>query len=307
MQRLRLLTLDPTQHPRGQAHLSSASGLVLVGRHGYVVADDEHHLARFDLHDPVASPLRLIGFADGTLPGDAKQRKKLKPDLETLIHVPGEQGLLVGWGSCSRPQRERAFVFALDGDGAMVGAANELSLTALCEPLRKHFGELNLEAGFVQGDRLHLFQRAHGGQPLNGHVIYPAGAMDAWLRGIAAMPPEPLAIEAIDLGRVDGVPLGITDAAALPGGGWTFSAVAEDTSDAYADGACVASIIGVMDDRNRLLHQERLPGGPKVEGIAFAGGERLWLVTDADDPLKASELLEMHWPAGATMSRCATP
>jgi hypothetical protein len=302
---LRRLTLDPAEHPRGQPHLSSASGLVCIGRNVYVVADDEHHLVQFDGREPAASPLRLIRFAPGTLPADPARRKAAKPDLETLIHFPAGpegEGLIVAWGSCSRPQRERAFVFPIDAHGGIAVGPRELSLSELCGPLRESLGELNLEAAFVRGDRLHVFQRAHGGQPFNGHISFPVGAMHAWLCGRSTHPPQPLEIEAVDLGSIDGVPLGITDAAVLPdGGGWLFSAVAENTSDAYADGACVGSVIGWADEQNRVQRCERLHGAPKVEGLALVGQDRLWLVTDADDPGRASELLEIRDYFGRTL------
>lgn len=299
--RLRELTLEPARHPRGQPHLSSASGLVRAGEHLYVVADDEQHLASLDARDPAAAPLELVRFAPGSLPRDFARRKAAKPDLETLIHWPASdataQPLLVAWGSASRPQRERAFVFALDERGALAGAPRELSLERICIPLRTRYAELNFEAGFVQGEHFHLFQRAHGGQPVNGHVLYPAIAVHAWLRGIAAHPPQPLSVQALDLGAIAGVPLGITDAAPCTGGGFVFTAVAEDTSDAYRDGACVGSVIGQADAQGRVQRVEVLPGAPKVEGVAIAGRDTLWLVTDADDPARASQLLEVHWPA----------
>ena len=53
-------------------------------------------------------------------------------------------------------------------------------------------------------------------------------------------PPAIKSVQLLDLGAVDGVPLSLTDGAPLPGGEWLFSAVAEDTSDSVADGACVA-------------------------------------------------------------------
>jgi hypothetical protein len=296
-QRLRQLLLDPADHPRGQAHLSSASALVLAGRKAYVVADDEHHIAQFDARAPAASPLRLLRIADGPLPADAAQRKARKPDLDALVRVPArgaaEQDLLVVWGSASRPQRERAFVLGLDGEGETSGAVRALSLASFCQPLREHFGALNLEAGAVQGDQLHLFQRAHRGQPLNGHVSFALDAVQAWLRGETAEAPRPLALASLELGRVDGVPLGITDAAVLPEGGWVLSAVAEDTADAYADGACVAAAVVLLDAALQVRRCTLLQGAPKVEGIAVAGPGRLWLVTDADDPGRPSELLEV--------------
>lgn len=78
---------------------------------------------------------------------------------------------------------------------------------------------------------------------------------------------------------------------------WIFSAVAEDTADAYEDGACVGSVIGRADDQDQVHARKRLRGNPKVEGLAFAAPDRLWLVTDADDPARASELLELRWPS----------
>lgn len=295
---LRRLLVDPADHPRGQAHLSSASGLVLVAGKAYVVADDEHHLACFEVRDPEVSPLRLTRIAGGDLPADAPRRKSRKPDLEALVFFPGrkraEADLLVAWGSGSRPQRERAFALRLDAAGEAVGAAAPLSLERLYQPLREHFGELNLEAALVAGDRVHLFQRAHRGQPLNGHASFAADAMQDWLRGAVAEPPAPLSLETLDFGSVEGVPLGITDAAVLPTGGWVFSAVAEDTADAYADGACVGSALVQWDEHLRLRRCDLLQGAPKVEGVAVAGEGRLWLVTDADDPQRASELLEVR-------------
>ena len=38
------LLVNPADHPRGQAHLSAASGLVRRGRRFVVVADEVHHL-----------------------------------------------------------------------------------------------------------------------------------------------------------------------------------------------------------------------------------------------------------------------
>jgi hypothetical protein len=297
-QPLRRLILDPAEHPDGRPHISAASGLVRVGGSLFMVADDERHLVRLDAERIADSPLRRIRFAPGTLPADPVARKNAKPDLETLIHLPSDAssaGLLVGMGSASRPQREQAFVFRVNAAGELAGGPTQVAMGELCKPLRDHFPELNLEGGFVQDGQLHLVQRAHGGQPLNGHVRLPLAATRHWLEGATPTAPVPLSIELIDLGRVDGVPLGITDAAAWPAGGWIFSAVAEDTQNAYADGRCVASVIGWVDTQGRVARCERLAGAPKVEGIAVAEPGLLWMVTDADDPGRPSELLALRW------------
>jgi hypothetical protein len=96
------------------------------------------------------------------------------------------------------------------------------------------------------------------------------------------------------LPRVRGVPLAFTDGTALPDGRWLFTAVAEATDDAVADGACVGSAVGLMSGDHALLSLRRLPGNDKVEGITARAREAcidLALVTDADDPRVPSRLL----------------
>jgi hypothetical protein len=97
------------------------------------------------------------------------------------------------------------------------------------------------------------------------------------------------------LGALDGVALGITDVARAADGGWVFSAVAEDTGNAYDDGACVGSVLGQFDAAGRLVRKRRIEGGLKVEGVAFANATELWLATDADDPARPSALYSVGW------------
>jgi hypothetical protein len=298
--RLRLLTFDPHDHPRGQPHLSSASGIVRVGQRAYVVADDEHHLAHFDARDPVASSIQLVRFLPGALPVQSAERKKHKPDVEVLLHVPaggaGDNGLLVLLGSGSRPQRERAFAMELHPDGEAAGAALEVASAAtFYAPLRDLFAEPNLEAGYAEGACVHLFQRANRGDSRNARITYDTGELRAWLGGRATHAPRPVAVHRFELETHDGVPFGVTDATAWSRPGCLFTAVAEDTTDAYQDGACVASMLGWMDADGQVRAGERLAGAPKVEGVTPAADGVLWLVTDADDADRASELLEVRW------------
>lgn len=294
---LQRLTVAPRDHPRGQAHWSAASGLVRAGDHLYVVADDEHHLAWLDATTPGASPLNTMRFAQGDLPDDPAARKKRKPDIEVLLHLPaavtGSHDWLVLLGSGSRPQRERVFGVAPQSAGPAAPAI-EVAAHDLYAPLADAFGEPNVEAACLGGGQLHLFQRANRGRATNVRLSYDAQAFCAWLRG-AAGAPRPEAILPLSLGSYAGVPFGITDASAWWLPGCVFTAVAEDTQDAYADGACVASMVGWLDDAGTLRASALLAGAPKVEGITPAGRGRLWLVTDADDPDRPSELLEVDW------------
>jgi hypothetical protein len=95
------------------------------------------------------------------------------------------------------------------------------------------------------------------------------------------------------LGELDGVTLGFTDGAALDDGRWLFSAVAENTTDSYNDGACLGTVIGLVERDGRVRRLAQLDGQWKVEGIALAADGGLLLVTDADDPQVAASLLRL--------------
>lgn len=109
-------------------------------------------------------------------------------------------------------------------------------------------------------------------------------------------PPADERIAAAALGDLAGVPFGFTDAATIDGR-LLFSAAAEDTDNAYDDGAVMGSMVGeLVDGAARDLAQ--LPAGAgKVEGLAVErrGGE-LWalLVTDDDDHTRASRMYELR-------------
>lgn len=292
------LLVDPAAHPRGQPHISAASGLVLAGRQLYLVADDEHHLGHLALRQgQPPSPLDLVRIAPGDLPVDKAARKRRKPDLEALVLLPAQpawpQGALLALGSGSTPQRERGFLVPLDARQLPAAAARAVDLAPLYRPLQQAFGALNLEAAFVQGERLCLLQRANKGVRINACVSFALDGVLRWLAG-SGDGPTPTAVQSYELGDAGGVPLGFTDATAAPDGGWLFSAAAEDTQDSYADGACAGSALGWVGADGVLSRVEALAGAPKVEGIALADANRLLIVTDADDPKRASQLLTLQ-------------
>ncbi len=299
---VRELGLAVSAHPHDKRWLSAASGLVCMGDKAYVIADDEHHLAHFNLKD-TAAPVSLLQLFEGTLPRDKGKRKKTKPDLESLVLLPALElyphGALLALGSGSKPNRCRATLLALDKAGDVNGPALHLDLSVLYAPLQILFGDVNIEGAFIAEGQLHLLQRGNKGSRTNARVSYDWIAFAAWLLGASTQVPVAIRVQRLALGEVDGVPLGLTDAAALAEGTWIFCAVAEDARNSYADGACVASVVGIVDNKGRINNMLRLQGNPKVEGIAVAPGcdvrgaeLRLLLVTDADDPGVASQLLQ---------------
>jgi len=314
---LRELTLQAREHPRGQPHLSAASGLVCAFGRAYVVADDEHHLGVFD---DATSPGCLHRLIEGDLPFDVAKRKARKADLETLAFVPAgalgpaaptaPMAALCMFGSGSTPRRDRALWQPLDAAGALAGAARELDLAPLYAPLRERLGALNVEGALVApGKDLWLFSRGgSGARGANAVVRYRWPDVLPWLRGQAVAEVAPAHLQTVDLGGVDGVGYGFTDAAALPdalGGGCLFTAVAEDSADSVADGGCVGSALGRLGAGGELLWLRPLRGAPKVEGLAVhvgPGGLTLCLATDADDPTVPSRLLlaRLGWPTTAS-------
>jgi hypothetical protein len=288
IEHLRDLTLRRGTHTPGQRHLSAASGLVCANGLVYVIADDEHHLAVFDDAHTHGRTVRLF---EGRLPSGMKARKKRKPDTETLALLPG--GVLLTLGSGSRPKRCRGAWIALDDDGRPLRPARQVDLSPLYEPLREHFDDLNIEGAFVCGREFVLLQRGHAGGSPNASVRYALKNVLAWLFD-GADAPAVLNRQRHRLGSVAGVPLGFTDGAALPGGRWVFTAVAEVTDDSVADGACVGSVLGVMSAQGEVLARHAMPNDEKIEGIDARlqrGGIEFCLVTDADDPRIASQLL----------------
>jgi hypothetical protein len=104
-----------------------------------------------------------------------------------------------------------------------------------------------------------------------------------------------------DLGTLEGVPLGFTDAAVWRGG-TLYSAAAEESPDAVRDGRVVGSVIGVIDHAAAGARWAPLtePSGRlfagKVEGMVVTrdASDRLLVVVDADDPGAGSTLCSVR-------------
>ena len=293
------LLVDDPAAVAGQAHLSAASGLVWLGNRLYVVADDEHHLAVFDL--PHATPGRQVRLFEGELPTDPDARKAAKPDCEALILLPAfgpcPEGALLALGSGSRPTRDRGAWMALDASGELQGPVRTIDMAPLLRPLRERFADLNIEGGFVHGDTLSLLQRGNGRSAVNARIDLAWEDMRHWLAAQGPAP-EAAAITRFDLGSIDGIPLSFTDGAALPDGRWLFSASAEDTTDPYLDGRCAGTVVGLVDAGGTIRSIERVALTVKVEGIAgTATGDsiELLMVTDGDDRRRPGLLLSATW------------
>lgn len=307
-QLLRELTLAPAAHPQHREWLSAASGLVCVKQWAYVVADDELQLGCFHFDQTLTpttpAPLELITLVEGSLPLEVKQRKKAKADLESLALLPAfaaaPHGTLLTLGSGSKANRCRGQLLSLKAGGEVdKSGLLHLDLSALYESLHQHFKDLNIEGAFVAGSEIRLLQRGNKGRNESACLSYDYEEFLGWVLRERKHPPKLRSLLPLDFGSVDGVPLCPTDAAALGNGEWLVSLVAEDASDSYSDGRCVASAIALMDSSDKLSQLQRLQGNPKVEGLAVASSTgmtiSLLMVTDADDPALAAQLLKVDF------------
>ena len=292
---LRALTLNAADHPHGASCISAASGLVCHGGRAHVIADDELHLATFhNAHDPG----QLYRVLPGRLPTQAKARKRAKPDFESLLAWPASTAdtaiTLVALGSGSRPQRCQAVALTLGASGAPVRSVQRFDLGGLYRPLMARLGQINIEGAMVVGADLILLHRGSQGGAGNAAARWPLQTLRRALAEGQIEDVSPASITPYELGQLDGVDLGFTDGAALPGGGWIFSAAAERTGNSFDDGPLAGSVVGVVGADGRLTALHRLDKALKVEGIAARarpGGTDLCLVTDADDASQPASML----------------
>lgn len=296
------LMLAPLPEAEIARHLSAASGMVVAGNFLYVIADDELHLGVFDTRAQDGG--RLVRMFSGELPDGPALRKAAKPDLEALVRLPSFEacthGALLALPSGSRPNRRTGVVLALDADSRLLGTPFPLDLSPFYVPLEASFPALNIEGAVVLGPELVLLQRASRMHP-GSALIYLS--LDEVLRATSSTnsaASEPARVHIVNLGTIEGVPLGFTDGAALPDGRIVFSAVAENAEDTYLDGPCIGAAIGIIGIDGRVETLYRLEPTQKIEGVhATIQGDliRLLMVTDADDADVPGKLLSAEIPS----------
>jgi hypothetical protein len=297
LEKLRELTLRTAPEPGRPPHLSAASGLVRVGDRLYVVADDEHQLGVFSVEGSEAGS--LLTLFPGRLPETNRERKAAKPDLEALTRLPPlpgfPYGALLAFGSGSRPNRESGVLIELDACGVAREPAIQVSLGRLYAALRTRLPALNVEGAFTTAEHFCLLNRGNKRDSTNTCIrLELHAALEALATGSPLDAAGPWDLTPFDLGAVRGIPLCFTDGAALPDGRFAFTAVAEDTEDAYDDGPCVGAAVGIADVHGRVHTLEHLEDCHKIEGVDARldrGTVRLLLVTDADDPAVPAEVL----------------
>ena len=301
-------------------HVRAGSGVARFGDRLVVVQDDANFLAFVDPATGETRAVPLPAGADGRRQfDDGRGNKHHKLDLEAVFAAPARDGrpLLVALGSWSTSRRE--LIVTVTGRDERDAVATVHDAGTLYAALRAdpEFapGELNVEGAALRGGLVQLMSRGNGAARGDSPSRNSAGvlnweALRAYLEAPAGAPPGLERVRQYDLGQLDGLPLGFTDAAVAAGDVLLFSAAAEDSPDATRDGLVTGSVLGVIDpDGSARWTPLRDPTGTpltaKVEGIvpATAEARRLFAVVDLDDPTAASELWEVELEGPWTAAR----
>ncbi len=298
---IRTLTLTNPSHPDRHAHLSAASGLVQVDAWIYVVADDEKHLGIFNHHNNENGVLQQL--FPGDLPLALEERKAEKPDLEVLLLISASKkypyGALLAIGSGSKENRAQGVIIPFDIEGVLQTDLQTINLLPLYQKLKKEIGKLNIEGGVIIDEDIILFQRGNKKNNVNASIRFP---LKQFYKHVLSADHEhknklDVKVTHYALGDIAGVPLCFTDATALPNGAIVFTAAAENTSDAYLDGACMGSVIGIINTNGDLHSIRAIDKVVKLEGVEaniIDNTVHLLLVTDADDATVAAQVYSVE-------------
>lgn len=260
----------------------AGSGLVRAGERLLVVQDDALAIVWIDPRTCEVTHVPLRG--DG-----GALEKPLKPDFEVAMRGSSGEVWLLGSGSTER-RCEIARV-EVGADGAIdVTIRDRADLFAAISAAAELAGRPNVEGAVLSRERLLMLHRGAGDAP-SAIVEFDAAVLEG---------AEPIAraSAAIDLGRLDGVPLSFTDAGGVDAQTF-FLAAAEDTDNAIDDGRVAGSVVGtvhadaatwtpLVDADGRVIRC-------KAEGLAIDDdGGAAWVVTDPDDPEVPATLLRVR-------------
>ena len=287
-------------------HVRAGSSLAWFGNRLAVIQDDAQFIALIDLINGQIDSLSLPVGEDGLRQfDDLRGNKRYKLDLEACLTRYSPNGeVLLAFGSGSNERRETVLRVSASGAIDLVRA------NGLYDRFRttKAFSgsELNIEGTVFMTDGWVRFFNRGNGEAMEGLSPMDATCDVLWDE-LEAYLGDPNNIEApglhriaqYDLGTLGGVRLTFTDATATEKG-MLYAASAENSPDAITDGSVTGSVIGVLDESSgcRWIELRDADGRPfcaKIEGICADRNldGLVYAVTDADDPARPSELLEV--------------
>ncbi len=283
---------SPTQLGR-PAFISAASGLVLQDQTFFIIADDELVLSQFSMNP--AEPGSWIQLWDQALPLSHKERKKAKPDLESLLKLPesifGPSHSLLAIPSGSTTNRNTGAW--IENDTIM-----KIDFSNLYQHLRTLLPELNIEGAAIQGKELKLFQRGNGSLRQNAVINLKLDGCALEMKGSNSLSRECFSsLIPIHLGKLRDVDLSFTDATADHQNRIWFLAACENSNSTYDDGLYGGAILGCLNSDHEIIFQEEIDSPVKPEGLCLDPDHQyFYVVTDADQETEPALLLKGKLP-----------
>lgn len=290
LEKVRQLDIAPAETSR-PSYVYAASGLVELGNRFYIVADDELHLAVFEKDTKkLGSWIRLL---PGALSLDYDQRKKEKPDLESIALLsPYEyapDGALLMVPSMSRRNSTNGVLLTLNPDHEIIGEPLPIDFSDLLVKLKDMVKELNIEGAVFLQKTIKLFHRGSKGNSKSAVIDIEAAPFLKQLHDTHRPGADRiLDMTEYDIGDIGGVPLQFTDAVKVSDDRVLFLATAEDTTNAIDDGASLGSAVGIIDAAGKIERVVRFDSREKLEGVSariIDGTDKikLMLVADTDN------------------------
>lgn len=289
----------PKTNEQSHDYVYSASGLVEFKNNYYVVADTELCIAEFPTD--AKKPGKYVRVFPGKQPTEAKALKKVKPDLESITLLPptphASHGALLAVPSMSRPNRVRGAMIPFNDHD--LAAPIPIDFSDVHKELSSKIKELNVEG--IAFSELHakLFHRGTTGKSKSAIIDIDLPSFVHSLFDNHQLEAKHICnIRDYDLGQRDGCDLAFTDACNLADGRIMFLAAAENSKNAYDDGASAGSAIGVFGHKGEVEMMEFVEGTLKLEGVSAkmdGSTYKLKLVSDSDDEKIPSGLYAGTW------------
>ena len=265
--------------------ISAASGLVKRNDSFFVIADDELALSVFkeNSSDEVTFPLLT-----GQLPEDHKERKKQKPDWESLCLLPAKgpfsEGLLAVPSGSTAHRTLGSYIALKNG---ILTKPRTIDFSNIYRALTSEFSELNIEGSVVENSKMTIFQRGNGLNNQSGFIELDLdGLYQDILNSGVLSETRILNSKKIDLGLLHGNSLGFTDACFIGPDERYFLAVAENSPNTYEDGEYQGAVLGCLNKLGQITSMQELDCPFKPEGLWIESQQdkkNIFIVTDADD------------------------
>ena len=232
--------------------VGAASGLIHDNGQLYIISDNSNYLYQYHIGRQTLQPTLVLNHKI-----NEQVPKKQKADFEAITTI---DKTLYLFGSGSSKKRETLVKYHPD-----VQTSEKINLHRVYQRLRRQFAigkdDFNIEGALTTGGHLLLFNRGNGPSAKNGVFVLEQSDF------------VPKSFHEVPLGRLNGVPLGFTDALLVDGKIY-FIAAAEGVGSTYHDGEIQGTVFGYLNPETmQVEYTKTISTTHKFEGLALSKKE----------------------------------